>query len=259
MNFYWIYELANWQFAVICVGSFVTFALMGLFLTKNFIQRNAMEDHNELLSAFMSGLGALYGITLGLIAVAAWENFDKIGDIVSSEAAVVISVYNDFRRLPEPYRGTLTTQLKSYVKHTIDEAWPAQQKGKVNKEGLSRLQNTYRTLLSFEPTNASQEILLDGATKNTNQLITLLESRMEKVEDGLPSAVWYVIIFGAILNISVTWLFHAEKRKVYTICVALYAALLGSLIFLVAAMDNPFRGEFSVSPDAFVAILQYMK
>ena len=32
--------------------------------------------------------------------------------------------------------------------------------------------------------------------------------------------------------------------------------LLGSLIFLIAAMDNPFRGEFSVGPDAFQLIYE---
>jgi hypothetical protein len=31
------------------------------------------------------------------------------------------------------------------------------------------------------------------------------------------------------------------------------------LIFLIAAMDNPFRGEFSVSPEAFETVLQYIK
>ena len=31
----------------------------------------------------------------------------------------------------------------------------------------------------------------------------------------------------------------------------LMAALLGLLVFLIAVMDNPFRGEFSVGPDAF--------
>jgi hypothetical protein len=33
------------------------------------------------------------------------------------------------------------------------------------------------------------------------------------------------------------------------------SALLGSLIFLIAAMDNPFRGEFSVSADSFQLLL----
>jgi hypothetical protein len=39
----------------------------------------------------------------------------------------------------------------------------------------------------------------------------------------------------------------------------LFASLLGLLVFLTAAMDNPFRGEFSVSPDAFQIVFDNMK
>jgi hypothetical protein len=33
--------------------------------------------------------------------------------------------------------------------------------------------------------------------------------------------------------------------------VAVLVIFIGLLVFLTAAMDNPFRGEFSISPDAF--------
>ena len=36
------------------------------------------------------------------------------------------------------------------------------------------------------------------------------------------------------------------------------AVFLALLIFLIAAMDHPFRGEFSVGPDAFGAVRQQM-
>ena len=36
---------------------------------------------------------------------------------------------------------------------------------------------------------------------------------------------------------------------------AILAIFIALLIFLTAAMDNPFRGEFSVSSDAFETIL----
>jgi hypothetical protein len=35
---------------------------------------------------------------------------------------------------------------------------------------------------------------------------------------------------------------------------ALMASLLGLLVFLIVAMDHPFRGTFSVGPDAFVIV-----
>jgi hypothetical protein len=32
--------------------------------------------------------------------------------------------------------------------------------------------------------------------------------------------------------------------------------LLGLLIFLIAAMDNPFRGEYCVSPETFILLYE---
>ena len=34
-----------------------------------------------------------------------------------------------------------------------------------------------------------------------------------------------------------------------------YASFIGLMVFLTAAMDNPFRGQFSVSPDAYQEVL----
>jgi len=36
------------------------------------------------------------------------------------------------------------------------------------------------------------------------------------------------------------------------------AAYLGTMIFLIAAMDNPFRGEVSVSAEPFEALYKHM-
>jgi hypothetical protein len=38
----------------------------------------------------------------------------------------------------------------------------------------------------------------------------------------------------------------------------LIAALLGLMVFMVAALDNPYRGEVSVSPAPFERVYQQM-
>ena len=38
-----------------------------------------------------------------------------------------------------------------------------------------------------------------------------------------------------------------------------YSGFLGSAIFLVVALDHPFRGDVSVSPDAYVSLLERLK
>ena len=102
-------------------------------------------------------------------------------------------------------------------------------------------------------------ILCKEAIEGLYHLTEFRQIRLQKVTEGLPAAVWYVIFFGAMLNIVITWFFVTDRFRVHILMTSMYAALLGSLIFLVAAMDNPFRGEFSVGSDALEAVLAKMK
>jgi Protein of unknown function (DUF4239) len=88
-----------------------------------------------------------------------------------------------------------------------------------------------------------------------NVLIERRRERLSSVSKGLPGTVWGVLFVGAFVNIMLTWLLVINNRKLDIIINTLSGLLLGSLIFLIAAMDNPFRGEFSVSSEAFELLL----
>jgi Protein of unknown function (DUF4239) len=260
MNMYWVYDLPNWQFAFLCILFFVGFALLGLFFLRKFIQKTIIQQaHNDVVSFFMAGMNAIYGITLGLIAVGAWENFTEIDGNVSKEAAAIAAFYQDTQVMPTLIGDSLRAQIKEYVRYNIEDAWPVQRTGILPRGGTKRLTAVQKTLSKYEPTSKNQEINLAEAYKQYNNIIELRRVRLQNVTIGLPAAIWYVILFGGMLNIVITWFFITDKFRVHVLMTALFAALLGSLVFLVAAMDNPFRGEFSVTAEAFEIILENMK
>ncbi len=260
MDIYWVYDLPNWQFAFLCIAFFVIFALTGLFFLKKFIQKTIIQQaHNDVVSFFMAGMNAIYGITLGLIAVGAWENFDELDTNVSKEAASVAALYQDTQAMPKEVGDSLRASIKEYVRYNIEDAWPVQRTGVLPHGGTKRLTKVQALLSKFEPKSKNQEITLAEAYRQYNNIIELRRVRLQNVTNGLPAAIWYVILFGGILNIVITWFFITDKFRVHLLMTALFAALLGSLVFLVAAMDNPFRGEFSVTAEAFEIILENMK
>ena len=67
---------------------------------------------------------------------------------------------------------------------------------------------------------------------------------------GIPAVLWWVVAIGAVLNIALLWLLDMEIH-VHLILGGILSLFLGIVIFLIAAMDNPFRGQVSVGPDAF--------
>ena len=48
-----------------------------------------------------------------------------------------------------------------------------------------------------------------------------------------------------------TWFFDMRSQSMHLWMTVMLSALLGLLIYLLAALDNPFRGEISVGPEPF--------
>ena len=68
-------------------------------------------------------------------------------------------------------------------------------------------------------------------------------------DDAADQGAEWVVAFGALLNIMLIWMQDME-RHVHLILGGVLASILGGVIFLIAALDNPFRGEVSVGPDS---------
>jgi hypothetical protein len=96
MDFYWIYDIPSWQLAGIIVGALVGFNLTGLGLLRHsIVKRIIPQAHNDIVSYYLSSATAVYGITLGLIAVATWSTFSETDKTVGQEAAAVAALYRD--------------------------------------------------------------------------------------------------------------------------------------------------------------------
>jgi hypothetical protein len=48
------------------------------------------------------------------------------------------------------------------------------------------------------------------------------------------------------------------RRHIHVMLTALLAGFMGLVLYLIAAMDQPFRGQLSVSPMAFEEVYQTM-
>jgi hypothetical protein len=253
MSLYWLYDLPNWAFCLTVVLTFTGISITMLLLTRGPVRRllGNTENPNELVSYYLSAVGVFYGITVGLIAVATWEKFNEVDTNVSDEAAAIAACYMDVTRLPEPHKTDLQKMVAEYTRYTIQDAWPVQQTGVIPKGGTERLNAFYDRLLSFEPQTETQGILLSEAVQKFNEVVEIRRKRLQQVPSGLPATIWWVVVLGGLMNLALMMFFVTENLRLHIWLTGLLAGLIGLLVFLIAAMDNPFRGEFSVSPDAF--------
>jgi hypothetical protein len=190
---------------------------------------------------------------LGLLAVATYQNYATVGDIVDKEASSLSALYRDVSAFPQPIRSQLQDALREYARYTIEEGWEQQRRGIRPKGEPERSTRIAGTILAFEPITETEKIIDVEALRQSAHRIELSRARMSSVMLGLPAVLWWVVAFCALMNIVLIWMQDVEIH-VHLILGAILASILGAVIFLIAELDNPFRGQVSIGPESIARV-----
>jgi Protein of unknown function (DUF4239) len=250
--FYWIYDISSESLATLFAVVFVGFTWFGTIFFRPFLRLfvGRHQHTNDILGNVLSCYCVFYGLLIGLVAVAAYQNYTSVEEAVNREASSLEALYRDTTAYPEPTRSAMQSILAEYTRFLIEVSWPTQRRGKIAEGASIHLSALAEVLRIFEPETKSQEILHGETISQFNHFAELRRLRLLSVTTGIPAFLWYVVFIGALVNIVMLWLF--DMRLVpHLFLGGLLAFFIGTVICLIAVMDNPFRGEVSVSSDAF--------
>ncbi|HEY2348854.1 MAG TPA: hypothetical protein VGH64_07545 [Puia sp.] len=262
MNISWLYFLPSFLFFVLVILFFAGFSITGFLLVRKYVERwlGKPPAQNEVLSYYISATGVVYGITLGLIAVGVWDNYIHVNIKVEEEAATLSDLYRDISSYPQPARDKMGMELRLYTHYVIHEAWPLQSEGIVPIGGVDHMNNFEKILYSYNPSTMGEQVLHASALRSFDNYVLLRRLRIQNVSKGVPVMIWWVVFFGALINLILSWLFVVKNRSLHILMNGLLGALIGALVFLIIVLDFPFRGWFKVSSEPFeYAYEQLMK
>jgi hypothetical protein len=250
-------RLPIWLIGAIIVGGFVGLSCGGLLLYRRVThgRLNLPEDMNNDVIFFASAISVFYSLTVGLIAVGVWTNYAEVQNIVAGESASMAALFRDVNNFPEPQRSALTQGLTDYMEFVIDQEWPAQYVGDIIDGGTRMLNVFEKTLYSFEPQTDGQAGVHAEALQEYNEMITLRRERIDGVEGSLPGIMWAIVLIGAALSISVTYLLKIQFG-VHLVLTAFLAAFIGLVVFTVYGLDRPLSGPLAIGPEDYRLILE---
>lgn len=253
----WFYEIDTWQLGLFIVGVTCLFGVSGLFLTRFWIYESCRlnSETNESVSGLTGGVGVFIGLLVGLMAVAAWSNFDDVGKAAGREAAQIAVIYRDIGVLDEPQRSALRSEIKAYLHYVIDVAWPAHKRGESPRGGADILTKFLASLTSYDIRSQKDQILFAQALADYAKLIEARRARLESVSVRVPGVLWVVVLCTAALSIFLTYFFHLGTLRAHVILTGIFSMVLGLMIFLLVALDSPFRGGVSVETEDYKSLL----
>ncbi len=154
-------HLPSWLCGAIIVSSFIVLSIVGLALFQWLIvaRLRLTEEMNNDIIFFASAIGVFYSLTVGLIAVGVWSTYSQVENTVSAEATAIGCFYRDISGYPDPARARLQAQVREYTVFLIEQAWPAQRRGKSTDVATRRLSTLEQELVRFEPATLGQQVL----------------------------------------------------------------------------------------------------
>jgi hypothetical protein len=232
---------------------FLLYSWGGLLLARRLIHPR-LTIHPEdahFIGTMVHTVAVFYGLTVALITIAVWETYSDVSHLVSNEATAIASLWRDLGGYPEPVREQTRGELRGYTEYVIREAWPMQRKGQVPGGGVERMDRFQADLFSFQPATDAEKILHAETLRAYNQLISARRLRLDAVGTSLPGVLWTVVLAGALICLAASFCFRVDDVRLHTVLVALLASFVGLVIFVILALDHPFRGDLGIGPEPY--------
>jgi hypothetical protein len=254
---FWLGGLPTLAAAVIVIGGFVVVSVAIGFLVVKFTSTEVRTAHNDRAGFILAVIGVIYAVLLAWVAVGAWERFQQAEARTYEEAEALGEVY----RSAGSFAGgdALRATLRAYIEWVINDSWPHMRNGEKPEVSDALLEAVDREVRALPATSPRLEDIHAEMLTAMDTALADRESRVTMDSTGINGLMWIVLILGAFVTVAFTYLFGFDRTIMQALMVGGLSFMIALVLFLIVALDYPFRGSIAVGPDAFQALLESLK
>lgn len=251
------YNTPNSKLLTILIIVTVFLTAMFLYIFKYVTASVPVNDStNGTIGAYMTIVGLPVGVILSFIVTNNWASFSDAQAKENAEATKLLLLYN----LLDAFPGAedIQASIKTYTEFIIKVEFPLMGKGKQSIEGLDMITSIGDAIYELDPQTDQETTLYGSAILMFQEIMSLRIARMGYVVYGLAPELWWVLILGVIVVIFMSFFLYMENFTMQAIMTGLCAGILVSLLFLVVALNFPYRGDFGLDSLPFQIALGNM-
>jgi hypothetical protein len=254
----WFYSHSTWEVAGAVCSVLVLLPLLGLMFFHRMVSWEKREEDTTMVGLSYALCGGIYAVVLAFVAVGVYQTMDKSTAIASDEANSLSGIAFDSAGLPSELGERLRADVNRYIDIVTKKEWPSQQAYKMEEknyeEGWVQIRQINSDLANYEPANPGQATVKGDALRIVNELFSARRARLLAANAHLPDPVWQMLIFGVGLIAIYVYLFGPHSYKIHMAVTSLTMLSIGLVFTLIIALDYPFRGDLSVSDEAYLGV-----
>lgn len=228
-------------------------SIAGAFVFQRYVPHVVLEQHNDIAGFVFAVVGVIYAVLLAFFAIGVWERFEAAEQRTYDEAGRLTVVYRKSDLFAQDH--LIRAELKRYTALVVDREWTDMANGGHN-DGAHQLIERIAFQIRHLPVRSPAQQNVHGAmVQSIDDAMVDRDYRVALSTIGINKFLWGILIAGAVTTILFAYLFAYNNRWSMVSIVGLLAFSLALVLYLIAAVNYPFRGEVRVGPGAFVNAL----
>jgi hypothetical protein len=245
------------QSLIVCSLS-VTIAIVIFLLIRRRHPLSLFKEHHDIAGFTFGVIGVTYAVLVAFLVIATWDDFKEAEHNCVKEANALGDIYRDSYSFPEKAGAKIRTALINYGSYVIEDEWPIMAKGKekYSKKAWGELNGIWRLYREFSPDNDYEKIWYAESISRLNAMMDYRRTRLNANIDTMHPLMNFFLIVGGMITISFMYFFGSANLKAQILMIAALTALISFLLFLIFAIENPFRGDISIRPEAMKQVIE---
>lgn len=232
---------------VLVVVACMVVALLGLVVVRSLLSVETLEGSNDVVGNYYQTLGTVYAVLLAFVVFVVWSQFNDARGAVAEEAKDLEDLLRLAAGLPS-IGARLTEKMREYIGAVIDEEWPAMAKGQASARAARLLDDVGKDVLAIEPASPREEILYGELLARYNELSDARFRRLLHSRARMPGSLWALLVVGSIVTVGSMYLFGIKSLVLHALLTGAMSGSVGFVLYLILDMDNPFWGDWQITP-----------
>lgn len=241
----------------LCLTVFFSMAVsvFGLYVIRALVPSEYVIPSNDVCGAYLQTVGTIYAVLLAFVVFVVWTQANDVRRLIERQADELA----DLLRITKSFKGSapskVRTEARAYVREVVDNEWPLLTTGNSSPKAQELLEQIWKALAAIEPESAREEVLLSEAVSRFSEFGDARADLLHCSRVRLPVLLWLLLLSGAVGTIGSMYMFGAKEFLPVAAMTASLAGAVSFMLFLIRDLDNPFQGDWHVSPKLIVDAL----
>jgi len=229
------------------------------YLVRRIGATEGSVDNNEAAGQVFTLVGGLQAVLVAFVLISLFDATADAENGSYAEADNLVAAVWAADALP--VADKVTDEARAYANTVSVQEWPHMRDGtEVSGRGWDELE-ALRATVARAP--ATDEWAISRKTEASNRLWEVYQARQNRLNTassgGVNSVVWFALVAGAVMAVSLPILFGGPKPATHILIVSILAATLTMLLFATQQLQNPYSGGAQVDPAAFESALERLR